>query len=99
MTPPTLMIKGDADHRAEVVQLTALLWITGDVHFALWRTVAGEAGFHVIFRHREPECRPSIGLDLSGERLTSWPSRIEQPLLDDLGFPRVGARLAVADEL
>ena len=61
--------------------------------------MAGEAGFRVILWHRDPECRPPIGLDLSGERFASRPSRIEQPLLDNLGLPRVGARLAVADEL
>src|ERR1700719_1683874 len=93
------MIKGDADHRAEVVQLPALLWITGDVHLALWRTMTGEAGFHVILWYSAPECRPPVVFDLSRKWLASRPSRIEQPLLDDIGLPRVGARLAVADEL
>src|ERR1700726_1021730 len=93
------MIKSDADPRAEVVQLPALLWIAGYVHLALWRTMTGEAGFHVILRDHDPECRPPVGFDLSRKRLTGRPSRIEQPLLDDLGLPGVGARLAVADEL
>ena len=37
------VVEDDADGGAEIVQLAALLGIAGDVHFALWRTMAGEA--------------------------------------------------------
>src|SRR5262249_58485477 len=60
-SPSGSVIEGDADRRAQVVQLSAFLGVTGDVHFALGCAVTSQAGLDVILRDHNPECRPPIG--------------------------------------
>src|SRR4029077_457793 len=93
------MIEGDADNRTEVTQLAALLRVAGNVHFALWRTVADEAGGHIIFGYRDPKGRAPVGIDNHGIGLPGWPVCAQQLGLHDVGLPGVRLGLAVAHEL
>src|SRR6516162_3932988 len=93
------MIKGDADYRAEVTRLAALLGIAGQVHFALGRAVADEAGRHVVFRNHDPERGMPVDIDDSGIGLPPGPRRGEQLGLHDVRRPSIRPRLAVAHQL
>src|SRR5712691_11364135 len=88
----------DADDGAEVAHLGAFLRISGLVHLALRRAVAGEAGFGVIFRHHDAKGGPAV-LHHRRERLAARPVGLQQLGCDHIGLPRIGPSLAVAHEV
>src|SRR5215469_13480941 len=91
-------VQRDTDDPAKIVLHGALLWITGNVHLALRRTVTAQAGFSVILRHHHAIGRAPFGLGHNRIWLATRPIRTEQLGFDDVPLEIVGTRLAVAHQ-